>query len=66
MFSTYSPVPLKSGQTEFTRIWCGPYSAAKPFVAFATAPLEELYQTSPGRGLIAPILATLIMAPPFF
>lgn len=29
----YSPVPPSSGQIEFTRIWCGPNSAASPFVA---------------------------------
>lgn len=29
-----SPVPVTSGQMELTRIWCGPYSAASPFVAF--------------------------------
>ena len=30
---TYSPVPPSSGQTELTRILCGPNSAARPFVA---------------------------------
>ena len=31
---------------------------------FHTAPLDALYQTSPGRGLVAPTLAMLITTPP--
>jgi hypothetical protein len=41
-----------------------PYSAASPLVALATAALEELYQTNPGRGRVAPMEAMLIMVPP--
>ncbi len=33
---------------------------------FHTAPFELLYQTSPGRGLVAPTEAILIIDPPFF
>lgn len=29
-----SPVPERRGQTELTRMLCGPYSAARPFVAY--------------------------------
>ena len=31
---------------------------------FATAPLDALYQTRPGRGLDAPMEAMLMIAPP--
>ena len=33
---------------------------------FHTAPFELLYQTSPGRGLVAPTDAILIIDPPIF
>ena len=33
---THNPVPPNNGQTEFTRIVCGPNSAANPFVACLT------------------------------
>lgn len=45
-------------------MFLSPYSAASPFVQFATAALLALYQTSPGRGRVAPMLAMLIMEPP--
>ena len=61
---THSPVPLKRGQTELTRMFLAPYSDASPLVAFATAALLALYQTRPGRGRVAPIEAILIMLPP--
>lgn len=61
---TYNPVPLNNGHTEFTRIWCSPYSAASPLVALVTAALLALYHTNPGRGLVAPIEAMLINEPP--
>jgi hypothetical protein len=47
-----------------TRMFLGPYSAARPFVALLTAALLELYQTRPGRGRVAPVEAMLIMLPP--
>ena len=79
--NTYSPVALRSGHIELTRIFLSPYSAARPFVAcnssqlidryahidirtFVTAALLALYQTSPGRGRVAPIEAILITEPP--
>lgn len=61
---TYKPVLQRRGQTELTRMFLSPYSAASPFVAFATAALEALYHTSPGRGRVAPIEAMLIIEPP--
>lgn len=60
----YRPVPLRSGKTELIRIFFGPYSAARPLVALATAALLALYHTRPGRGLVAPIEAILIIEPP--
>jgi hypothetical protein len=33
-------------------------------LTFATAPFEALYHTKPGLGLVAPMLAILIIAPP--
>lgn len=35
-------------------------------LTFHTAPLELLYQTKPGRGLVAPTEAMLIIEPPRF
>ena len=35
-------------------------------LTFPTAPLELLYHTRPGRGLVAPMEAILIMEPPRF
>lgn len=45
-------------------MFLSPYSAASPLVAFATAALLALYQTRPGRGRVAPMLAMLIIEPP--
>ena len=61
---TYKPVLQSNGQTLLTLIFFSPYSAARPLVAFATAALLALYQTSPGRGLVAPMDAMLIIEPP--
>ncbi|EZF99686.1 hypothetical protein H113_00678 [Trichophyton rubrum MR1459] len=58
------PVPDSSGHTLFTLIRCLPYSAAKPLVAFDTAPFEALYHTSPGRGRCAPVEEIFIIDPP--
>jgi len=63
-YDTYSPVLHSKGQTELTRMFLSPYSAARPLVAFATAALLALYQTRPGLGRVAPIEAMLIMEPP--
>src|SRR2546430_1368004 len=61
---SHKAVSDNSGHTAFTLIWFGPYSAASPFVAFATAPFDALYHTKPGRGRVAPMLAILMMEPP--
>ena len=54
-----------TGHTAFTRMRWGASSTAIPWVMVFTAPLEPLYQTSPGRGLIAAVKAVWMMhAPP--
>lgn len=41
---THKPVAPSSGQMEFTRIWCWPYSAARPFVACARTWSTKAFQ----------------------
>lgn len=42
-----------------------PLGSLKLALTFATVPLLAAYHTRPGRGLMAPMEATLTMAPPF-
>src|SRR6218665_2140048 len=41
---------LNTGLMQFTRMLSGPSSAAIDLLVVMTAPLEPLYQVSPGRG----------------
>ncbi|MNT29039.1 hypothetical protein D3C72_1647640 [compost metagenome] len=49
---------------QFTRMLSGPNSAAIDLLVMMTAPLEPLYQVSPGRGRSPAVDAMLMMLPP--
>ena len=64
MNSAVRPVSPITGQIALTRILSGASSTAIDLLIVITAPLEALYQVSPGRGLSPAVDAMLTMLPP--
>ena len=58
------PVSPITGFTTFTRIFSGPSSAAMERDVTIAAPLEPLYQVSPGRGRTPAVEAMFTKQPP--
>lgn len=61
--STHIPVSATTGQTQLTLMPSLANSAASPFVAAVTAPLEPAYHTRLGRGRFAEIEEMLTKTP---
>src|SRR3569833_184328 len=55
---------LNTGLMQLTRMFSGPNSAASDLLVVITAPLEPLYQVSPGRGRTPAVEAMLMKLPP--
>ena len=64
MNSASRGVSPATGLMAHTRIFLGASSAAIDLVMVMTAPLDALYQVSPGRGLTPAVDAVLMMTPP--
>ena len=66
MKSSNKPVTPMTGQMALTRIFSGPSSTAIDLDIKLTAPLEALYQVSPGRGRMPATDPMFKITPPPF